>query len=225
MTLAPGATVAGTIATKYETGLFEYAPADGSPTILDFSAVIERSHRRSRDAPSSRERALGRRAHGRRAGDLGVARTDPIYAVYFDDSGSTGSYTVGVTATAPAATAPTTAGDSSMAGAVVAPALPFVLTGGLLTSSASQDWVAVTTGASDANKALRVQSAGDPHTYLDVTIYDGDGQTSIGGNETGGPVDARSVPLAASTTYYVVFSAGAGFDPTHGGYVGIIRLE
>jgi hypothetical protein len=49
--------------------------------------------------------------------------------------------------------------------------------------------------------------------------------TSIGGNETGGPVHALSGPLAASAMYYVVFSAGAGFDPAHGGYAGIVRLQ
>ena len=129
-----------------------------------------------------------------------------------------------LTATVPAASAQASAGDATMAGAVDATALPFVLTGGLLTSSASQDWVRVTTGPEDSDTQLEVQSAGDPRTFLDVTIYEADGVTSIGGNETGGPVHAVAGPLAASSTYYVVFSAGAGFNPAHGAYAGIIRL-
>ncbi|HEY6462739.1 MAG TPA: hypothetical protein VIY73_21365, partial [Polyangiaceae bacterium] len=72
---------------------------------------------------------------------------------------------------------------------------------------------------------LHVQSAGDPHTFLDVTIFDSDGTTSVGGNESGGPLNAFAGPLKPSHTYFVVFSAGAGFAPSHGGYVGIIRLE
>jgi hypothetical protein len=112
-----------------------------------------------------------------------------------------------------------------MAGAVVAAAVPFVLTGGHLASAGSQDWVRVATGPGDSGKHMTVQSAGDPKTFLDVTIYQADGTTSIGGNETGGPVHANAGPLAASSTYYVVFTAGAGFDPAHGDYAGIIRVQ
>jgi hypothetical protein len=126
--------------------------------------------------------------------------------------------------TPPAATAPTTPDDGTMAAAVVAPALPFVLTGGLLASTSSEDWVQLTLPAGDTGKQLQVQSAGDPRTYLDVTIYDDQGN-SIGGNETGGPVHAMAGPLGASQTYYVAFSAGSGFDPAHGAYEGILRLQ
>jgi hypothetical protein len=111
-----------------------------------------------------------------------------------------------------------------MAGAIVAPAFPFVLTGGLLTSTSSEDWIELSTGPGDTGKHLYVQSAGDPQTFLDVTIFDDEG-ASIGGNENGGPVHALTGPLVASRTYYVEFSAGAGFDPAHGIYEGILRLQ
>jgi hypothetical protein len=222
--LAAGASVSGSVDATYATGLFVYTPASDALSIVDFSAT---------SAASGGEPAvLLLPASGRWSDELtgGAAATwltsstDPIYAVYFDETGMTGAYSVGLTATAPAASAAASAGDATMATAVVAPALPFVLTGGLLTSASSQDWIQLATGAGDGGKQLFVQSAGDPQTFLDVTIYDDQGDT-IGGNETGGPVHARTAPLAPSRTYYVAFSAGAGFDPAHGAYEGILRLE
>lgn len=223
--LTSGTAATGNVASEYATGLYVYTPAAATPTILDFTA--------SSDATAGDPAVLLLPASGSWADELRggatatwvTLTTDPVYAVYFDDSGSTGGYSVAVTATAPASTAAASPGDATMAGAIVAPALPFVLTGGSLTSSTSEDWVAFTTGPADAGKHLHVQSAGDPHTFLDVTIYDDDGMTSLGGNENGGPVDAQAGPLDASHTYYVVFSAGAGFDPAHGSYVGLVRYE
>jgi hypothetical protein len=221
--LIAGQEAAGNVATKYGSALYSYSPPSAAPSILDFVAT----------SGGSDPAVLLLPADGSWAEELAgglfatwlTTSTDPIYAVFFDDTGSTGGYLVGLTATAPAASAAATPTDATAAGAVTATALPFVLTGGQLTSTASQDWVRVTTGPQDAGKHLHVQSAGDPHTFLDVTLYDADGTTSIGGNESGGPVNARAGPLAASTTYFVVFSAGAGFNPTHGAYAGIIRLE
>jgi hypothetical protein len=223
--LVAGTPATGSVISKYATSLFEYTPPSASPLIVDFSA--------SSSATDATPAVLLLPASGAWSDELigGPLATwlttspDPIYAVYFDQSGSTGAFSVGLTTTVPAASAPASPVDATMAGAVDATALPFVLLGGLLTSSASQDWVRVTTGPDDADAQLEVQSAGDPQTFLDVTIYDADGTTSIGGNETGGPVHAVAGPLAASSTYYVVFSAGAGFTAAHGAYAGIIRLE
>ena len=223
--LTQGTLVTGTVASSYATDLYEYRPPSAAPTILDFAATTLSG---AGDAAILLLPASGRWTDQLKGGAVATwasTSTDPIFGVFFDDSGTTGSYAVGVTATIPAATSATTPTDATMAGAIVAPALPFVLTGGTLASSASADWVEVTTGPSDEGKMLHVQSAGDPHTFLDVTVYDADGTTSVGGNETGGPVDARAGPLSASRTYYVVFTPGAGFDPAHGAYVGILRLE
>ena len=223
--LPAGTLLTGSVASKYATALYEYEPPSAAPTILDFAAT---SLTGGGDAAMLLLPASGRWADELTGGAVATwasTSTDPIFAVFFDDSGSTGSYAVGLTATPPAATAATTPADATMAGAVVAPALPFVLTGGVLASGSSADWVSLTTGPSDSGTMLHVQSAGDPHTFLDVTVYDADGTTSIGGNETGGPVNARAGPLAASRTYFVVFTPGAGFDPAHGSYVGILRLE
>jgi hypothetical protein len=223
--LTAGTLVTGAVASAYATDLYEYRPPTAAPTILDFAATTLSG---AGDAALLLLPTSGRWADQLTGGAVATwvsTSTDPIFGVFFDDTGTTGSYAVGVTATLPASTAATAPADATMPGAIVAPALPFVLTGGLLVSSASADWVKVSTGPSDAGKMLHVQSAGDPHTFLDVTVYDADGTTSIGGNETGGPVNARAGPLSASRTYYVVFTAGAGFDPAHGGYVGVLRLE
>lgn len=223
--LAAGAPLTGPVAAPYATTLARYTPTSATPTIVDFQATST--------AGGADPAVLLLPASGAWRDELigGATATwlatlgDPIYAVYFDDAGTTGQYSLAVAETPAAATAAATPADATQAGAVAAAALPFVLTGGLLTSSASQDWVRVTTGPGDAGKRLLVQSAGDPRTFLDVTLYDADGVTSIGGNETGGPVHASSKPLAASATYYVVFSAGGGFDPAHGGYAGIVRIQ
>jgi hypothetical protein len=155
-----------------------------------------------------------------------TSSTDAYYAIYWDNSGAVGAYTLGATGTAPAATLATTATDGSKTGALVATALPFVLTGGVLTTATSADWVKVTTGAGDAGKLIHVQTAGDPLTDVAVNIVQSDGTTSIGGDDEGGPIDTTSTAVTASTTYYVIFSAGQiDFDPSDGGYEGIIRLE
>jgi hypothetical protein len=222
--LTPGATASGSVDTTYATGLFAYTPPSDALSIVDFSVT---------SAASGGEPAvLLLPATGRWSDELTggatatwlTSSTDPIYAVYFDETGLTGAYSVAVAATAPAASAAATADDGTMATAVVATGLPFVLTGGQLASTSSQDWIQVMTGPGDAGKHLQVQSAGDPQTFLDVTIYDDQGE-SIGGNENGGPVHALTGPLSASRTYYVEFSAGPGFDPAHGAYEGILRLQ
>jgi len=222
--LAAGAVVHGSVDTKYATGLFVYTPSSPALSIVDFTATA---------AASGGDPAVLLLPATGRWGDLltgGSAATwltsssDPMYAVYFDQTGVTGDYAVSLTVTAPAASAAATASDATMAGAVVAAGLPFVLTGAQLNSTSSEDWIQLTTGPGDNGKHLQVQSAGDPLTFLDVTIYDDQGD-SIGGNENGGPVHALTGPLLASRTYYVAFSAGAGFDPAHGAYEGILRLQ
>jgi hypothetical protein len=222
--LTPGAMAGGAVEAAYATGLFVYTPPSTALSIVDFSAASTAS---AGDPAVLLLPASGRWSDELTGGAVATwltSSTDPVYAVYFDATGSTGAYTVGLTATPPAATGATFPGDGTMASAVVAPALPFVLTGGQLTSASSEDWVQVTLAASDTGKQIEVQSAGDPLTFLDVTIYDARGN-SIGGNETGGPVHASTGPLVAGRTYYVAFSAGSGFDPAHGVYEGILRLQ
>ena len=201
-----------------------YTPSSPTLSIVDFTATTAAS---GGDPAVLLLPATGRWGDVLAGGSVATwltSSTDPIYAVYFDQTGMTGAYSVGLTVTSPAASGAAIASDATMAGAVVAAGLPFVLTGGQLTSTSSQDWIQITTGPGDSGKHLQVQSAGDPLTFLDVTIYDDQGD-SIGGNENGGPVHALTGPLLASRTYYVAFSAGAGFDPAHGGYEGILRLE
>ena len=158
-----------------------------------------------------------------------LSTADPYYAIYWDNSGTVGAFTLGAAGTPPAATHATAATDGSKGGAVVATALPFVLTGGAFTTATSADWVKVTTGAGDAGKAIHVQTFGDPLTDLSINIVDMGGTTSIGGDvgaEPGGPDDVTSSAVTASTTYYVIFQAGTfAFDPADGTYEGLIRVQ
>jgi hypothetical protein len=224
----------GTVKTAYDSALYSYTPG-ASLAIVDFTAASTVTGANASFAllPSSGHFAdiIG---FFQAANGSGTAATttvlpssaDPYYAIYWDNTGTTGAYTLGAASTTPAATHATTAADATKAGAVVATALPFVLTGGNLTAATSADWVKVTTGAGDAGKLIHAQTTGDPLTDVAVTIYDSDGTTVIGSEETGGWDDTTSSAVAASTTYYVVFSAGQlGFDPTDGTYSGIIRLE
>ena len=83
-------------------------------------------------------------------------------------------------------------------------------------------------GAGDAGKVIHVQTFGDPLTDLAVDVVQSDGTTSVLGGpmETGGPVDATTPAVTASTTYYVIFEAGTlGFSPTDGTYTGLVRLQ
>lgn len=154
------------------------------------------------------------------------ASGDEYYAIYWDNSGTTGAFSLGATATPPAATHATTATDGTKTGAIAASALPFVLTGGDLKTATSADWVKVTATAAQANKNLHIQTAGDTLTDVAATVYQADGTTVVGqAIESGGLVDG-TVTIPAAGTYYVVFAAGQlAFDPTHGTYSGIIRIE
>ncbi|MGH7296560.1 MAG: hypothetical protein ACRELB_16600, partial [Polyangiaceae bacterium] len=221
----------GTIKTAYDSALYSYTPG-GATSIVDLTATSAVSGANAGFAllPKSGHFAdlLGffQAANGATTSattTLVPTTADPYYAIYWDNSGTVGDYTMGATSTTPAATAPTTANDGSKPNAVVATALPFVLTGGNLTDTTSQDWVKVTLAA---NTTLRVTTAGDVLNDIVVTLYANDGTTTVGGGavETGGPVDT-TFPVTTAGTYYVVFSAGIFFDPTHGTYDAALRLQ
>jgi hypothetical protein len=236
---ALGATpTSGNVKTPYSSALYSYTPS-ATLSIVDFTADSGVAGANAGFAllPKSGHFAdivgFYQAANGTSTSattTLLPSSADVYYAIYWDNSGSVGAYTMGATGTAPAATHATTVADATEAGAVVATALPFVLTGGSFTTATSQDWVKVTTGAGDAGKAIHVQTFGDPATDLSINIVKSDGTTSIGGdtggNEPVGPDDVTSSAVTASTTYYVVFEAGTlAFDPADGTYTGLIRIQ
>jgi hypothetical protein len=222
------------VKTAYASALYSYTPS-ATLSIVDFTATSNVSGANAGFALLPKSGHFADIVGFYQAADgSGTSATttllpssaDIYYTVYWDNSGTVGAYTMGATGTAPAATHATTAADATEAGAVVATALPFLLTGGSLTTDTSIDWVKVTTGAGDGGKVIHVQTAGDPYTDVAVNILQSDGTTSIGGDDEGGPIDTTSTAVTASTTYYVTFAAGQiDFDPSDGTYTGIIRLE
>jgi hypothetical protein len=236
---ALGATPAsGNVKAAYDSALYSFTPPSASLAIVDVTASSSVANANAGFAllPKSGHFAdlVGFYQAASGTGTdatttLLTSSTDLYYAIYWDNSGTTGAYTMGAASAAPAASLAASAADGTQKGALVATALPFVLTGGDFTSATSADWVQVKTGAGDAGKVIHVQTFGDPLTDLSINIVASDGTTSIGGdvgNEPGGPDDVTSSAVAASTTYYVVFAAGTlGFDPADGTYEGLIRLQ
>jgi hypothetical protein len=223
----------GTIKTAYDSALCSYT-AGSSAAIVDVAAssTVKGANPSFALLPKSGHFAdligyFQPTSGGSSTTTLLPASGDEYYAIYWDNSGTTGAFSLGATATPPAATHATTANDGTKAGAVAATALPFVLTGGSLAATTSMDWVKVTVAAADAGKSLHIQTVGDALTDVAVTVYQTDGTTPVNSTplESGGPVDG-TVPVATAGTYYVVFAAGQlAFDATHGTYSGIVRIQ
>ncbi len=157
---------------------------------------------------------------------LDTNAASPVYGVYWDGSGATGSISVTATATAAAATAAATANDATVPTAIVATSLPFVLTAGDVThSNSAGDWVKVTMPS--GTTSLRVTTTGEIFTDAAVSVTT-NGTTPAGTTtdqpETGGMVDAIFTGLTAGQTYYVEFAPGQ-FGGNTNDYVGIIRAQ
>jgi hypothetical protein len=132
----------------------------------------------------------------------------------------------GVVSTPTASTAAATANDATTGTAIVATALPFVLTAGdVSNSNGAGDWVKVKmpTGTT----SLRVQTVGDSGTDAAVAVTT-NGTTAAGTTtdetDTGAYVDATFTGLTAGATYYVTFTQGSAnpFAATTD-YIGILR--
>ncbi len=145
----------------------------------------------------------------------------PLYAVCWENTGGTGSYTLGLTSTDVGATAATTPADETPQGAIAVSSLPFVLTGGDL-SKQSFDYLKLTLSQA---ATLRVQTIGDLETDTRVAAYQSDAITLVGPPiDTGYAADAR-ITLSAAGTYYIEFLQGADFAAPHTKYTGIVRVD
>jgi hypothetical protein len=224
--LTSGTAAAGNIMNPYDSALYSFTPASASLAILDFAAASTAMAPTPGFylLPSSGTFAASLSVYGSTAAQTVVSTaTTPFYAVYWDNSGAVGPYTMTATSVAPAATAAASAADAVSTAAIVASALPFVLTGGDLTTQ-TQDWVKITLTAA---ATLHLQTAGDPLTDIQVSVYESDGVTLVP-NETqidnGGFADG-TVSIPAAGTYLVQFAQGMGFATPDTTYNGIIRTE
>jgi hypothetical protein len=206
--LTSGTSVNGNVKTAYASTLYSFAPSSSSATVVSLNAS-------SSGAGDPIFALLPKSGHFSDLISYGssyttvTTSTDAFYAVYWDDSGDTGPYSMLATGAAPAAQAAASAGDGTEAGAVPATMFPFLLTGGNLTTSTSADWVMVTTGAGDGGKTLTAQTLGDPNTDVEVLIYDSNGSLdpALDDEDDGGNVSAQTT-VTASSVYYVVFQSG-----------------
>ncbi|HEY8041445.1 MAG TPA: collagen-like protein [Polyangiaceae bacterium] len=222
--LVSGTPANGTVAKTLDSTLYSFTPASAAMNILDFTASSTVAAASPNLFLLPKSGAWPDQLNRGAAFTWLTSSTDPLYAIYLDTTGTTGAFTAALTATAAAANAPTTASDGTKATAVVASALPFVLTGGAFTAATSQDWVKIT---SPANKTLHAQSLGDGFNDVAVSVFASDGTTAVGTpSDSGGQADA-TFSLTTAGTYYVVFAAGTvfTFDPAHATYQGILRLQ
>jgi hypothetical protein len=232
--LTVGTGVTGTTAAAYDTNVYSFTPASAAQTILDFgisttSATATPSLLLLSDAKWA-DFVTGAGAQSGTPGTFSYVstQTTPFYAITWDNSGATGPFSLaGVVSTPSAATAAAGANDATEGTAIVATALPFVLTAGDVSNSGGNgDWVKVKLPA--GKTSLRVQTSGDVNTDAVVAVTT-DGTTAAGTTadqtETGTIVDATFTGLTAGSTYYVTFTQGTGGGGSDTTYTGIIRAE
>jgi hypothetical protein len=220
--------VNGNLAAPYDSDVYSFTPASASLTILDFSL----STTSSTAAPNlyllpttGKWGDMIAQGAGASAGVPTTAtyvsqQTTQLYAVVADTTGNPGPYTLpGVVQTTPACTKAATLPDT-MATAIVATSLPFVLTDGDLShNNNGGDWVKV---QMPANKTtLRIQTSNNLNTDAYVALYD-DGQLPVNS------FDGTNVDFSTALppgTYYVNFAYSPYTSPSSTTYMGIIRVE
>ncbi|MGD0527975.1 MAG: hypothetical protein ABSE49_22770, partial [Polyangiaceae bacterium] len=97
--LTAGASLNGSVDAEYATGLFVYTPPSAALAIVDFSATSAAS---GADPAVLLLPSSGSWTDELTGGGIATwltSSTDPLYAVYFDETGTTGAYTVGLTVT------------------------------------------------------------------------------------------------------------------------------
>lgn len=153
----------------------------------------------------------------------GTRLTGSHYFVYWDNTG-TADYDVAVDALVLAtASAPEAEPNDDAADALVAPSLPFTVTGGRLSGATDVDVIAVNLTAADVGKHLRVRTYGDTDTDTRVEVFD-PGGNSLGSSEVDYHEGLDSDAILGPGTYLVEIGSGAYFDATVAGYDAYVRI-
>jgi len=241
--LASGTMATGNTKNPSDTALYSFTPATAAVTILDFAASSTSSTVTPGFALLPKSGAFADLlAFVSQPSTLTMLNTatDPYYLVYWDNTGATGPFSIGVTSTTPATTAGSATDESALpampsgppAAAQTITALPFVLTTGTLTapamatSPANADWFQYTVTAADVGKSLHIQILGDANTDAVVSVFASNGITVVG---EAAPTDASLEdttfgPLAAGINYIAV-STGAQFDNADATYSMAVRIQ
>jgi hypothetical protein len=168
-----------------------------------------------------------------------LADSGTYYAVVFDN-GTAGGYNYALKSKAEALASAAEASDTtnangSTAGATVATALPFMQTGGTLSSSSDNDMIKFT--LTTAAKIHVSAHSSDDATDTVIDIKNANGTTSaIGGAQDTSPdvncgffgacgEEFVTTGTLAAGTYYLDVSAGPNFDDGAADYTALIYIE
>jgi hypothetical protein len=218
--LVSGVAATGQTSAAYDSVLYAFTP--GAMAILDFYVTS------SVDALDPAVALLPSSGHFADLLGYGYLQTAvapgglPMYAVYWENTGGTGPYSISTTSTKVAASLAATPADETWQGALTVSALPFVLTGGDHANPYGADWVKLDVSGPTA---LRVQTTGDPETDTRVTAYESNASTVAGTPVDTGYAADGTILLPAAGAYYVEFSQGMYYAAPHTKYTGIIRTN
>jgi hypothetical protein len=146
--------------------------------------------------------------------------------VFFDGAGTQGSYKLVVTDTVPAVTATEVVGATTSAMAQTADQLPFLMTGGKLSTAAYSHVVKVTIAQADVGKKLHAYTlAGDRQADTVLEILQG--TTSFAGPSTDQVYldELLTDPITTAGDYFVVVTASSMWVSGHADYNLFLRLE
>jgi hypothetical protein len=217
--LASGVDASGQITSAYDSALYVFTPP--RMAILDFSAssTVQALDPAVALLPSTGHFAdlLGFGYELTTVAPAGV----PLYAVYWDNTGGTGPYSLKAISSEVGSSAAARPADQRAPGAIAVPALPFVLTGGDLSNQYGADWIKL---AVARPTTLHVQTTGDLETDTRVTAYLADALTLADHPiDTGFSADG-TFSLKGAGTYYLEFTQGLNYAPPHTKYTAIVRL-
>lgn len=152
-----------------------------------------------------------------------------LYAIYWDNSGSTAyNYTLRAASLEPTTSTENEPGNNTATTAVTV-ADPAVVTGGQLADETDEDWYAIDVAAADVGKRIYVMTTGtDPETDTVVQFYTGaSGTTTFGGesSDNGFHERHRSPAITAAGKYWVKVFASSYFDPAHKPYDVAVWVE
>lgn len=159
-----------------------------------------------------------------------AAPTDSYYLVYWDNTGVTG-YNFQIDATAiDIALGADTEPNNTIANAVAADSMPFVLKDANISTLTDEDWIKYDATSGDVGKAFHIVTMpGDAYTDTVVAAYGSDGTTLLGTESTNGDYheDHLSAQIPAAGTYYIRISADQTgyYQPTYTKYDALITLE
>jgi len=226
-TLTAGTAANGTVAKPYESFLYQFTPG-ASLGIVDFAATATDPNASPKVVILPKSGKFSDLVVFAATPTLVTTSADPYYAIYWDNTGTTGAFKVTANATAAVGLAETEPNNTTGT-AQVAASLPFVLQNASLASATDVDWIKYTATTNDVGKKFHVQTVpGDPKTDTVVDVFKSDGTTSLGGpsDDKGYHENFVSDAIPAAGVYYIkIYASPQGYSASHKTYQAIVRLQ